>query len=62
VLHPGDVPSFVETFGADIVSPGTPSQDAGEVVIEVHTTVMGTRRRLRHLKWGIESGQVVRTA
>jgi hypothetical protein len=59
-----DVHSVVERFGADIVvTRNTVTNDAGEVVIEAYTTVMGHEGDDSvNLKWDIESGQVVRTA
>ena len=56
--------SVVERFGADIVvTRNTVTNDAGEVVIEAYTTVMGHEGDDSvNLKWDIESGQVVRTA
>ena len=65
VLHARmDVHSVVERFGADIVvTRNTVTNDAGEVVIEAYTTVMGHEGDDSvNLKWDIESGQVVRTA
>ena len=56
--------SVVERFGADIVvTRNTVTNDAGEVVIEAYTTVMGHEGDDSvNLKWDMESGQVVRTA
>jgi acyl dehydratase len=65
VLHARmEVHSVVERFGADIVvTRNTVTNDAGEVVIEAYTTVMGHEGDDSvNLKWDIESGQVVRTA
>jgi acyl dehydratase len=59
-----EVESVVERFGADIVvTRNTLTDDAGEVVLEAYTTVMGHEGdNSINLKWDIESGQVVRTA
>jgi acyl dehydratase len=65
VLHARmDVHSVVERFGADIVvTRNTCTNDAGEVVSESYTTVMGHEGDDSiNLKWDMESGQVVRTA
>jgi acyl dehydratase len=65
VLHARmDVHSVVERFGADIVvTRNTCTNDAGEVVLESYTTVMGHEGdNSIQLKWDKESGQVVRTA
>jgi len=65
VLHARmDVHSVVERFGADIVvTRNTCTNDAGEVVLEAWTTVMGHEGDDSiNLKWDMESGQVVRTA
>ena len=65
VLHARmDVHSVVERFGADIVvTRNTVTNDAGEVVLEAYTTVMGHEGDDSiNLKWDLESGQVVRTA
>ncbi len=65
VLHARmEVESVVERFGADIVvTRNTVTNDAGEVVLEAYTTVMGHEGDDSiNLKWDIESGQVVRTA
>jgi acyl dehydratase len=58
------VDSVVERFGADIVvTRNTLTDDAGEVVLEAYTTVMGHEGdNSIQLKWDKESGQVVRTA
>ena len=65
VLHARmEVHSVVERFGADIVvTRNTCTNDAGEVVLEAYTTVMGHEGDDSiNLKWDMESGQVVRTA
>jgi len=65
VLHARmEVHSVVERFGADIVvTRNTVTNDAGEVVLEAYTTVMGHEGDDSiNLKWDMESGQVVRTA
>ena len=65
VLHARmEVHSVVERFGADIVvTRNTVTNDAGEVVMEAYTTVMGHEGDDSvNLKWDKESGQVVRTA
>jgi len=65
VLHARmEVHSVVERFGADIVvTRNTCTNQAGEVVLEAWTTVMGHEGDDSiNLKWDIESGQVVRTA
>ena len=65
VLHARmEVHSVVERFGADIVvTRNTVTNDAGEVVMEAYTTVMGHEGDDSvNLKWDMESGQVVRTA
>ncbi|HXO79914.1 MAG TPA: (3R)-hydroxyacyl-ACP dehydratase subunit HadC [Mycobacterium sp.] len=65
VLHARmEVYSVVERFGADIVTTkNTCTNDAGEVVLEAYTTVMGHEGDDSvNLKWDMESGQVVRTA
>jgi acyl dehydratase len=65
VLHAQmDVHSVVERFGADIVvTRNTVTNDAGEVVLEAYTTVMGHEGDDSvKLKWDIETGQVIRTA
>ena len=58
------VDSVVERFGADIVvTRNTCTNDAGEVVLEAYTTVMGHEGDDSiNLKWDMESGQIVRTA
>jgi acyl dehydratase len=65
VLHARmEVDSVVERFGADIVvTRNTLTDDAGEVVLEAYTTMMGHEGdNSIQLKWDKESGQVVRTA
>ena len=65
VLHARmEVHSVVERFGADIVvTRNTCTDDAGEVVLEAYTTVMGHEGDDSiNLKWDMESGQIVRTA
>jgi acyl dehydratase len=65
VLHAQmEVQSVVERFGADIVvTRNTCTNDAGELVLEAYTTVMGTEATDSvQLRWDMESGQVVRTA
>jgi acyl dehydratase len=65
VLHARiEVHSVVERFGADIVvTRNICTNDAGEVVLEAFTTVMGHETDdSTNLKWDIESGQVIRTA
>ncbi len=65
VLHARmEIHSVVERFGADIVvTRNTCTNDAGEVVLEAYTTVMGHEGNDSvQLKWDMESGQVVRTA
>jgi acyl-CoA thioesterase FadM len=59
-----EVDSVVERFGADIVvTRNTVLNQAGEVVLEAFTTVMGHEGDDSiNLRWDIESGQVVRTA
>jgi acyl dehydratase len=56
--------SVTERFGADIVvTKNTCTNEAGEVVLEAYTTVMGHEGDDSvNLKWDMESGQVVRTA
>jgi acyl dehydratase len=58
------VHSVVERFGADIVvTRNTVSNQAGEVVLEAFTTVMGHEGDDSiNLGWDAETGQVVRTA
>ena len=65
VLHARmEVYSVVERFGADIVTTkNSCTNDAGGVVLEAYTTVMGHEGDDSvNLKWEMESGQVVRTA
>jgi acyl dehydratase len=65
VLHAQmQIHSITERFGADIVvTKNTCTNDAGEVVIEAYTSVMGHEGDDSvNLKWDMESGQVVRTA
>ena len=65
VLHARmEVHSVVERFGADIVvTRNTCMNQAGEVVLEAYTTVMGHEGDDSvNLKWDMESGQIVRTA
>ena len=65
VLHARmEIHSVTERFGADIVvTKNTCTNEAGEVVLEAYTTVMGHEGDDSvNLKWDIESGQVVRTA
>ncbi len=65
VLHARmEVHSVVERFGADIVTTrNIVTNEAGEVVMEAYTTVMGHEGDDSvNLKWDMESGQVVRTA
>ncbi|MGH3959346.1 (3R)-hydroxyacyl-ACP dehydratase subunit HadC [Mycobacterium sp.] len=64
VLHAQmEVHSVDERFGAVIVvTRNTCTNDAGEVVLEAYTTVMGHEGdNSVQLKWDMESGQVVRT-
>ena len=65
VLHARmEIHSVTERFGADIVvTKNTCTNDAGEVVLEAYTTVMGHEGDDSvNLKWDKESGQIVRTA
>ena len=65
VLHAKmEIHSVTERFGADIVvTKNTCTNDAGEVVLEAYTTVMGHEGDDSvNLKWDMESGQIVRTA
>lgn len=65
VLHGRmDIHSVEERFGADIVvTRNTCTNDAGELVLEAYTTVMGQQGdESAVLKWDRESGQVVRVA
>ncbi|HEY2502892.1 MAG TPA: (3R)-hydroxyacyl-ACP dehydratase subunit HadC [Mycobacterium sp.] len=59
-----EVQSVDERFGADIViTKNTCTNDAGEVLLEAYTTLMGHEGDDSiQLKWDKESGQVVRTA
>ena len=65
VLHAKmEIHSVTERFGADIVvTKNTCTNDAGEVVLEAYTTVMGHEGDDSvNLKWDKETGQIVRTA
>jgi acyl dehydratase len=65
VLHARmEIQSVNERFGADIVvTKNICTNDAGEVVLEAYTTMMGHEATDSvQLKWDMESGQVVRTA
>jgi acyl dehydratase len=65
VLHAKmEVDSVVERFGADIVvTRNTLTNDAGELVMESYTTMMGHEGdNSINLRWDKETGQVVRTA
>lgn len=65
VLHAQmEIQSVQERFGADIVvTRNICTNDAGEVVLEAYTTVMGHEGTDSvQLKWDMESGQIVRTA
>ena len=59
-----EVHSVVERFGADIVvTRNTVLNEAGEVLLEAFTTMMGHEGDDSiNLKWDIETGQIVRTA
>jgi acyl dehydratase len=59
-----EIESVVERFGADIVvTRNTLTNNAGELVLEAYTTVMGHEGdNSINLKWDKETGQVVRTA
>lgn len=59
-----DIRSVHERFGADIVvTKNICTNDAGEVVVEGHTTLMGHQADDSiQLRWDKESGQVVRTS
>lgn len=59
-----DVESVNERFGADIVvTRNVLTNEAGEVVLEAYTTMMGHEADDSiNLRWDAESGQVVRTA
>ena len=58
------VQSVDERFGADIVvTRNTCTNDAGELILEAYTTLMGQEGdESARLKWDKESGQVIRTA
>lgn len=65
VLHARmEIHSVDERFGADIVvTHNICTNDAGEVILEAYTTMMGTEATDSvELKWDMESGQVVRTS
>ena len=65
VLHARmDIQSVDERFGADIVvTKNICTNDAGEVVLEAYTTMMGHQGDdAIQLKWDAETGQVVKTA
>lgn len=65
VLHARmDIQSVDERFGADIVvTKNICTNEAGEVVLEAYTTMMGHQGDDSiQLKWDAETGQVVRTA
>jgi acyl dehydratase len=65
VLHARmEIHSVTERFGADIVvTRNTCTNDAGELVLEAYTTVMGHEGDDSvNIKWDMESGQIVRTA
>lgn len=59
-----DIHSVDERFGADIVvTKNICTNDAGEVVLEAYTTMMGHQGDdAIQLKWDAETGQVVKTA
>ncbi len=59
-----EIHSVDERFGADIVvTRNTCTNDAGELILEAYTTLMGQQGDdSAKLKWDKESGQVVRTA
>ncbi|MEO8814065.1 MAG: (3R)-hydroxyacyl-ACP dehydratase subunit HadC [Mycobacterium sp.] len=59
-----EICSVNERFGADIVTTrNILTNDAGEVVLEAYTTIMGHEGdQSVNLKWDAESGQVIRTA
>ncbi len=59
-----DIRSVDERFGAEIVvTKNVLTNDAGEVVLESYTTLMGQYSEdSSNLRWDSESGQVVRTA
>lgn len=58
------VHSVTERFGADIVvTKNTCTNDAGEIVLEAYTTLMGREGdESIQLKWDMESGQIIRSA
>lgn len=65
VLHARmEIHSVDERFGADIVvTRNLCTNDAGELVLEAYTTMMGTEATDSvELKWDMDAGQVVRTA
>jgi acyl dehydratase len=65
VLHAEmEIQSVDERFGADIVvTRNLCTNDAGELVLEAYTTMMGHEGNDSvQIKWDMESGQVVRTA
>ncbi|KAA8960276.1 (3R)-hydroxyacyl-ACP dehydratase subunit HadC [Mycobacterium sp.] len=65
VLHARmEIQSVDERFGADIVvTRNICTNDAGEVVLEAYTTMMGNEATDSvQLKWDMDAGQVVRTA
>ena len=59
-----EIHSVDERFGADIVvTRNTCINDAGELMLEAYTTLMGQQGDgSAKLKWDKESGQVIRTA
>jgi acyl dehydratase len=59
-----DIQSVDERFGADIVvTKNICTNEAGEVVLEAYTTMMGHQGDdAIQLKWDAETGQVVKTA
>ena len=59
-----EIHSVEERFGADIVvTRNTCTNDAGELIMEAYTTLMGQQGDgSANLKWDKESGQVIRTA
>ena len=59
-----EIHSVDERFGADIVvTRNTCTNDAGELIMEAYTTLMGQQGDgSANLKWDKESGQVIRTA
>ncbi|ORV96949.1 (3R)-hydroxyacyl-ACP dehydratase subunit HadC [Mycobacterium kyorinense] len=65
VLHAEmHIQSVDERFGADIVvTRNICTNDAGEVVLEAYTTMMGNEATDSvALKWDMDAGQIVRTA